>query len=115
MLRDQEYLLDILEAANLAVRYVAGVSQDVYLQDTQLQDSVIRRLEIIGEAVRRISSETQAKYPSIPWREMIGMRNRMIHSYDDIDLYLVWQTVQHDLPRLIAIIDPLFPLDESGV
>ncbi|MBI3960285.1 MAG: DUF86 domain-containing protein [Chloroflexi bacterium] len=112
--RDQEYLLDMLTAAKLAVAYVSGWDQESFLQDTQLQDSVIRRLEIIGEAARRISSETQAGLPSISWKDMIGMRNRMIHNYDDIDLYIVWQTVQHDLPRLIALIEPLFPADKPG-
>ena len=113
--RDQEYLLDILEAAKLAVSYTRSVTQEEYLQDTQLQDSVIRRLEIIGETARRISVEMHAKFPSIPWKDMIGMRNQMVHEYDDVDLYIVWQTVQHDLPHLIALIAPIFPSDESGV
>jgi len=113
--RDQEYLLDMLEAAKLAVGYVSGVDREGFLQNTQLQDSVIRRLEVIGEAARRISIQTQEGKPSVPWKDMIGMRNRMIHNYDDIDLYIVWQTVQHDLPRLIALIEPLLPTDEPGV
>ena len=81
------------------------------MRDTQCQDSVIRRIEIIGEAARRISPEIRTAYPDIPWTEMIGMRNLMIHDYDDIDLEIVWSTVQRDLPRLIDLVGPLIPTD----
>jgi uncharacterized protein with HEPN domain len=109
MPRDRAYLLDILEAARLALAYVRGVSQEAFLQDTQLQDSVIRRMEVIGEAARRVSAATQQTLPGIPWAEMIGMRNLMIHEYDDIDLEIVWDTVQQSLPHLIGQIEPLVP------
>ena len=79
MSRDTEYLIDILEAAKLALAYVSGKSKDEFLEDTQCQDAVIRRLEIIGEAARRISDETRAKHPDLPWKAMMGMRNVMIH------------------------------------
>jgi uncharacterized protein with HEPN domain len=113
MERDQSYLLDILDAARLALSYVAGVSEEAFMSDTRLQDSVIRRIEIIGEATRRISRETQALHPQIPWSAMIGMRNMLIHDYDDVDLEIVWQTVQRDLQGLIAQIEPLLPPKES--
>lgn len=106
---DQGYLLDILEAARLAVFYVEGISEEDFLQNTLRQDSVIRRIEILGEAARRVSPATGALLPAIPWSAMIGMRNLLIHEYDDVDLPIVWQTVQHDLPRLIAQIEPLVP------
>ena len=71
------------------------------MSDTKSQDSVIRRLEIIGEAARRISEETRKAYPNLPWREMIGMRNFLIHDYDDVDIHIVWKTVKKDLPDLL--------------
>ena len=71
--RDRVHLLDILEAARLAVVYVEGISEEAFLHNTQLQDSVIRRIEIIGEAARRVSQETRRTYPDIPWTKMIGM------------------------------------------
>ena len=74
MKRDLVYLVDILEAAKLAASYVKDMTEDAFLEDTQRQDSVIRRIEIIGEAARRISAKTKAAYPQIPWSEMIGMR-----------------------------------------
>lgn len=113
MERDGAYLLDILKAARLAVEYLSGISKETFLQDTKLQDSVIRRIEIIGEAARRVSSSSRETLPEIPWLEMIGMRNLMIHDYDVVDIEMVWDTVQHDLPRLIIQIDPLVPPEQS--
>lgn len=104
MQRDREYLLDILESARLAVQYVGDKSELEFLKDTQSQDAVIRRFEVIGEASRRISDETQSNRPDLPWMEMIGMRNIMIHEYDDIDLHIVWNTAKNDLPKLIDAI-----------
>lgn len=99
MQRDREYLLDILTSAKLAVQYIAGKTEHKFMEDTQSQDAVIRRFEVIGEASRRISDETQSRYPDLPWMEMIGMRNIMIHEYDDIDLHIVWNTVRNHLPN----------------
>jgi len=107
MQRDQVYLVDILEAARLAASYVEGVQEATFLGDTQLQDSVIRRIEIIGEAAGRVSEDTRATCPDIPWREMVGMRNMVIHQYDGVDLTVVWETVQNDLPGLIVRIELL--------
>jgi uncharacterized protein with HEPN domain len=76
------------------------------LRDIQLQDSVIRRIEILGEAARRVSPATREALPEVPWAGMVGMRNLMIHDYDDLDLEIVWATVQHDLPDLIARLEP---------
>ncbi len=100
MPRDKEYIFDILEAANLAVRYVSGKSLEDFLSDMQCQDAVIRRLEVIGEAAGRISQKTKNAYPYVPWRDMTRMRNIMIHEYDNVDLKIVWDTVQNDLPKL---------------
>lgn len=115
MARDQVYLLDILEAAILATSYVEDVSEMAFLQDTQRQDSVIRCLEISGEAARRISPEVRNAHPTIPWSSIIGMRNFLIHDYDDVDLRIVWQTVQQDLPNLIAQIKPLIPPTNDNI
>jgi len=89
MSRDTEYLIDILEAAKLALAYVSEKSKDEFLEDTQCQDAVIRRLEIIGETAGRISDETRVTHRKLPWKAMVGMRNVMIHEYDDIDLVIV--------------------------
>ncbi|MCX5885582.1 MAG: DUF86 domain-containing protein [Proteobacteria bacterium] len=101
MQHDKEYLLDILEAAKLALFYIGERTKDNFLNDFQCQDAVIRRLEIIGEAARRISEETRKSFPELPWCDMVRMRNVMIHDYDDVDLVIVWETVKNDLPQLI--------------
>ncbi|GFE67485.1 DUF86 domain-containing protein [Chroococcus sp. FPU101] len=101
MQRDVQLLLDMLESAKLAIRYVSQKSKTDFLSDIQLQDAVIRRLAIIGEAARRISEITRQTYPKIPWSNINGMRNRLIHEYDDLDLDIVWDTVLTSLPLLI--------------
>jgi uncharacterized protein with HEPN domain len=107
MSRDKVYLLDILEAARLAVGYVSGKSLEQFLGDTQCQDAVIRRLGVIGEAARRISAETKAAFSQLPWDAMTAMRNMTIHEHDDVDLGVVWNSVQKDLPRLVAELQKL--------
>ena len=114
MPRDVAYLLDILEAAKLAAAYVSAKTKEEFILDTQCQDAVIRRLEIIGEAARRISPETRASLPALPWAAMINMRNLMIHEYDHVDLAVVWDTVQNHLPTLIQSIAPLVPPPENS-
>jgi uncharacterized protein with HEPN domain len=109
MLRDSGYLLDMLEAAKLALSYVAGKSHEEFQADVQCQDAVIRRLEIIGEAARRLTDETRASLPSLRWSDMIGMRNVVIHQYDAVDLDIVWDTVQNHLPPLIATLEKVVP------
>lgn len=107
MSRDSEYLTDIVSSARLILTYVEGVRREQFIRDTRLQDSVIRRIEIIGEAVRRLSSEFRGQHSNVPWRAMAGMRNRMIHGYDDIDMDVVWDTAQDSIPRLLSMIEPL--------
>ena len=107
MSRDSDYLTDIVLSARLVLDYVEGIGQEEFSQDTRLQDSVIRRLEIIGEAAGRVSSEFRTGHPDIPWGSMTGMRNRMIHGYDDIDMGIVWNTLQESVPNLLALIESL--------
>lgn len=111
MQRDQAYLVDIREAALLAMQYVSGKTYDDFLADIQCQDAVIRRIALIGEAARRVSEETRAAHPQFPWREMVSMRNLVIHEYDDIDLAVVWDTVSKNLPDLMTLLDDLLPAD----
>jgi uncharacterized protein with HEPN domain len=112
MSRDSAYLLDILEAAKLALSYLRGRTKEEFLKDTQCQDAVIRRLEIIGEAAGKVSETTTTKFPHLPWKKMISMRNIMIHEYEDVDLDIVWDTVQNDLPPLVNLLAPLIPKEE---
>src|SRR5690606_1299469 len=99
MSRDEAYLLDILEAARLALAYAREMSQESLEADQMRLDAIIRRLEIIGEAARRISETFRNKYPEIPWREMAGMRNQLIRNYDEVDLDILWDVIEHHMPR----------------
>ena len=113
MERDEAYLLDILLAARKAIGFVKGMTWAEFAQSELHQSALVRPLEIIGEAARRISAETQQSHPEIPWQQMIGMRNRLIHEYFRVNLEAVWETVQDDLPRLIAWVEPLIPPEEK--
>ncbi|MCT7963186.1 DUF86 domain-containing protein [Laspinema sp. D1] len=108
--RDLQYLLDILISAKLALNYVSRSSWSSFVEDVQLQDSVIRRLEVIGEAERRLSERTRVSLSRIPF---IMMRNRIIHEYDKIVLEVVWDTVQQDLPVLVESLEKVLPPQEQ--
>ena len=109
MSRDDSYLVDILESAKIALDYVSDQTWDTFNKDVQCQDAVIRRIEIIGEAARRVSDETRGKYPQIPWHEMAGMRNLVIHEYDVVDINQVWDTVHNKIPSLIKELSKIVP------
>ena len=112
MERDNAYLLDIFESARLSVSYVVGKTKEEFLVDTLLQDAVLRRLAVIGEAARRTSAATQARLPDLPWKQMIGMRNIVIHQYESVDWGIVWDTLQTDLPILIATLEQIVPPEQ---
>lgn len=105
--RDRVHMVDILEAARLAVSYVGDEEFASFSKDVRCQDAVIRRLEIIGEAARRTSDKAKRSFPDLPWHEMIGMRNFMIHEYDNVDINTVFSTVRKDLPPLIGILEEI--------
>lgn len=111
MQRDRAYIQDIIEAARLAISYLDGLTEEDFADDTMIQDAVIRRIEILGEAARRVSPGLRGSNPQIPWSEMIGMRNLMIHDYDDVDVHVVWNTVQGDLPQLVEALSSLLSME----
>jgi len=94
------YIEDILESIKHIENYVKGEKLENFLKDTKLQDSVIRRLEIIGEAIGNLPEETQALNPDIPWRQIAGLRNVLIHEYFGVNIDRVWTVVINDLPSL---------------
>jgi uncharacterized protein with HEPN domain len=95
-----DYLRDIQESVEKALSFVEGMDGDDFLQDEKTVYAVIRALEIVGEAAKKIPDEIRGKYPNIPWREMAGMRDKLIHDYFGVNLKLIWKTVQEDLPPL---------------
>ena len=113
MRRDDAYLLDILIAARRARRFLEDLTWEEFAHSELHQDAVMRPLAIIGEAARRVSQETRDAHPQIPWRQMAGMRNRLIHEYFRVDLATAWETVKNDIPPLIAALECLVPTEEE--
>jgi len=90
----------ILESIHLIEKYIDQISKKDFLESINIQDAVIRRLEIIGEAVKNLPPEFRAEYPDIQWRQIAGMRDVLIHGYFGVDLDLTWKVVKSDLPEL---------------
>jgi uncharacterized protein with HEPN domain len=97
-----DYLRDIVDAANKAAQFTAGMSLDAFVADSKTAFATIRALEIIGEATKRIPDDFRVRYASVPWREMAGMRDKLSHDYFGVNLPVVWKTLQQDLPALRA-------------
>ena len=97
---DTVYLRHILDAIQQIRDYVQDVPAEQFLRDRLLQDGVVRQLEIIGEASRNLSAKFRQTYVEVPWSQIIALRNRIIHAYFDVDLRVVWEIVQGDLPSL---------------
>lgn len=109
MARDDATLLQVCEAARLARSFVAGMDQETFAQDARARSAVLYQLLVIGEAAKRLSEELKATRSTIPWKAVAGMRDRLIHGYDVIDVDQVWHTVQEDLPTLLDVLEPLVP------
>lgn len=112
MERDLQSLLDMLQSAQIVMDYLKGRSQNELATDLQFQDAMIRRLLIIGEAAKRVSETTRQTLTSIPWVAINGMRNRLVHEYDEIDLDVVWDTAVNSLSVLILELKKVVPPDE---
>jgi len=114
-LSDDERLRHMLDAANEALSFARGRSRADLDDNRMLALALVRLLEVIGEAGARVSPERQARLPHIPWREVTGMRNRLIHGYAEVDLDIVWAVIEEDLPKLVADLAPELdaPADQS--
>lgn len=97
---DTVYLEHILDAIGQIETYVAGLTYRQFSENRLVQDGVIRQLEIIGEAARSLSEEFRAQHTDLPWQQIIGLRNRLIHAYFDVNLGIIWDIVQSDIPPL---------------
>ncbi len=104
---DSLYLYDIAECCRKIAEYVDGVAEDAFKQNSLLQDAVVRNIEIIGEASKCLSSELRAASPQIEWKEIMRMRDKIVHHYFKIDVGVVWQTVSLDVPEMKIQIDSI--------
>jgi uncharacterized protein with HEPN domain len=102
--KDLVRLRHMLDAAEEAVRFAAGKSPSDLKNDRMLSLAIVRLIEIVGEAASRVSEDGKVRLPEAPWQDIVGMRNRIVHAYFDIDLDIVWLTVVKFLPDLILLL-----------
>jgi uncharacterized protein with HEPN domain len=112
--RDEALLLDMKLAAGDALSFVEGLDQLQFNASKLHQAAVVRCLGIIGEAATKVSREFRDAHPEIEWREIVGMRHRLIHDYTEVRLDIVWGVLQDELPGLIAVLEPLIPPPDAG-
>ena len=98
--RDLTSLHDIVTAADLITSFINDIDRDTFDESLLIQSAVVRQIEIIGEATKRLSDDVRRQYVDIPWKQMAGMRDILIHAYDSIDPDEVWNVAMRDLPRI---------------
>lgn len=101
----RDYLEDICQAARKALEFVEGVGYKDFVADDKTVYAVVRALEIVGEATKKIPQEVRDRHPQIPWRSMAGIRDKLIHDYVNVSLEVVWNTLTEDLPSLLPMIE----------
>ena len=106
---DLATVLDIVLAGRRIARFVAACDEAAFNAAEEKRWAVVSQLSIVGEAVRRLSAGFRDSRPQIPWRQIAGMRDRLVHGYDKINWSLVWITATDDVPRLMAVLEPLVP------
>jgi uncharacterized protein with HEPN domain len=108
MMKDNSvYLHHIVDAIERVERHLAGITREEFFEAELVQDGVVRQLEIIGEAARNLPEGFREEHPDIPWGQIVGMRNRLIHAYFQVDLAIVWEIAELDLPVLRSHIESI--------
>ena len=100
----EDYLQDVLDSIDAIEEFIADISFDEFKQDRKTIFAVIRAIETIGEAVKNIPESIRSKYPNVPWRAIAGMRDKLIHQYFSVDIDVLWETPQQDVPQLKVLL-----------
>ncbi len=114
MPRDNESLIDIERAVKRILRYSNNISRTELEINDEKVSAILYQIAIIGEATKRLSQEFRQQHPEISWREIAGMRDVLIHKYDQVDFDVIWDVVQNKLPELLNLIEPLLPSPENS-
>lgn len=109
MERDLVSLLDALIFAQRILEFTSGMDRGAFENDLKTQAAVLYQISVLGEAMRRISPEFREVHPEIPYVQIIGMRNKLVHDYDGINIEVVWQVIQKDIPELISLLVRIAP------
>jgi uncharacterized protein with HEPN domain len=113
MPRDNESLIDIQTAACRILHYARGVDRTALEANDEKVSAILYQITILGEATKRLSPELRQQHLEIPWKEIAGMRDVMVHEYDQVDLDVVWDVIQNKLPELLILLQPLLPLENT--
>lgn len=109
--RDRASILDIVQAAQRAQSFAQNMTWETFAVDFKTQSAVLYQIAIVGEAVKRLSPELRSQHPNIPWAAMAGMRDKLIHDYEGVDVERVWLTLQSSIPDLLQAINSLLAQD----
>lgn len=98
------YVKDVIEAMDAIAEFTGGLEFEEFRRDDKTSSAVIRKFEIIGEASKNVPANIRRKYPQVPWKEMAGMRDKLIHFYFGVNYELVWQTIKHRIPQIRPVL-----------
>lgn len=113
MSRDSASLLDIVKAGQLILQFAQGLNREELESDVLRQSAILYQIAIMGEATKRLSREFRQQHPEVPWDDVAGMRDIIAHQYDRLDLNIVWQVIQRNIPELLSMITPLLPIQND--
>lgn len=113
MSRDSQTLLDLARASSLIIQFAEGTDKISFMNNVEKQSAVLYQVAILGEAVKRLSKEFRASNPEIAWSSIAGMRDKLIHDYNEVDLELVWRVATENVPEFRAALEPLLPIEEE--
>ncbi len=108
MVKNKQALLDIITAIQQILSYIKNIKKQDFQQDNEKQAAILYRIIIVGEATKRLSQEFRQNYPVIPWREMAGLRDVVIHDYDELDIDILWNVIQVNLPDILPKLQLIF-------